>query len=113
MTDDLSLGPFRISARDDGQQELVLFDADMEEVEDVFEDLDAESDGHGWESLAQWLTQTEMPDLADSIWFGSESGTFVAGSADAGALRRLAERLHEAFHDRSLLARLVTQAERG
>lgn len=92
-------------------QELVLFDGDMEDVEDVFDDLDAESNGHGWESLAWWLTHTEMPDLGDAIWFGSEGGTFVAGSSDAAALRRLAERLHAAFHDRSLLSRLITEAE--
>lgn len=111
VTDDLSLSPFRLSVREDGQQELVLFDGDMEEVEDVFDDLDAESNGHGWESFARWLSDTEMPDLADTIWFGSESGTFVAGGADPAALRRLAERLHAAFHDRSLLTRLLTDAD--
>jgi hypothetical protein len=111
VTEDLSLAPFRIHARDDGAHELYLFDGDMEEVEDVFDDLGAESNGHGWESLARWMTHTEMPDLADPIWFSSEGGTFVAGSADPAALRRLAERLHTAFHDRSLLAQLITQAE--
>jgi hypothetical protein len=111
VTDDLSLAPFRIHTRDDGTQELCLFDGDMEEVEDVFDELNAESNGHGWESLAWWLTHTEMPDLADPIWFSSEGGTFVAGSSDPAALRRLAERLHAAFHDRSLLARLITEAD--
>jgi hypothetical protein len=52
-----------------------------------------------------------MPGLADTIWFSSEGGTFVAGSSDLAALRRLAERLHAAFHDRALLSRLVTEAE--
>ncbi|BCJ48089.1 hypothetical protein GCM10010168_24490 [Actinoplanes ianthinogenes] len=89
---------------------LSLFDGDMEEVEDVFDEAGAESNGHGWEALAWWLTHTEMPDLAEVIWFGSEGGTFVAGSADRAALRRLAERLHAAFHDRSLLAGLVAAA---
>jgi hypothetical protein len=111
MTDDLSLSPFRIDARDDGEQELVLFDADMEDVEDVFEDLGAEPNGHGWESLAQWLIKAEMPGLADKIWFSSEAGTFVAASSDPAALRRLAERLHGAFHDRALLAQLITEGE--
>jgi hypothetical protein len=90
---------------------LWLFDGDMEEVEDVFNDLGAESNGHGWESLAWWITNTEMPDLADPIWFSSEAGTFVAGSSDPAALRRLAERLHAALHDRVLLTRLIAQAE--
>ncbi|WP_051800124.1 Imm51 family immunity protein [Catenuloplanes japonicus] len=111
MTDDLSLSPFLLYARDDGQQELVLFDGDMEDVEDVFDGLDAESNGHGWQSLAQWLVHAEMPGLADEIWFSSESGTFVAGSSDPAALRRLGGRLHAAFHDRALLSRLITEAE--
>ncbi|MFD1374403.1 Imm51 family immunity protein [Actinoplanes sichuanensis] len=111
MTDDLSLAPFRIHTVDDGSHQLWLFDGDMEEVADVFEDRDAESNGHGWESFARWLLEAEMPDSAERIWFGSESGTFVAGSSDRTALRRLAERLHTAFHDRPLLARLVTEAE--
>ncbi|MFI1996659.1 Imm51 family immunity protein [Actinoplanes sp. NPDC020271] len=111
MDDDLSLSPFHVYAREDGQQELVLFDGDMEDVEDVFDDLDAESNGHGWESLAQWLIQAEMPGLADVIWFSSESGTFVAGGSEPAALRRLAERLHAAFHDRALLSQLITEAK--
>lgn len=111
MTDDLSLAPFHIDARDDGAHELWLSDGDMEHVESVFDDHGAESNGHGWESLAWWLTHTEMPELAEPIWFGSEAGTFVAGSSDPKALRRLAERLHAAYHDPALLARLITEAE--
>jgi hypothetical protein len=38
-----------------------------------------------------WLTPTEMPDLADPIWFSSKGGSFVAGSSDPAALRRLAD----------------------
>ena len=49
----------------------------------------------------------------DPIWFSSEGDTFVAGSSDPAALRRLAERLHAAFHDHSLLARLITEGEMG
>jgi hypothetical protein len=52
-----------------------------------------------------------MPDLAEPVWFSSESGTFVAGSSDPAALRRLAERLHDAYHNRSLLAQLITRAD--
>lgn len=111
MTDDLTLAPFHVHTRDDDVHELWLFDGDMEQVEDVFDELDAESNGHGWESLAWWLTHSEMPELADTIWFSSEGGTFVAGSDDPIALRRLAERLHTAFHDRSELAQLITNAE--
>lgn len=111
MTEDLSLAPFRIHTLDDRSQQLWLFDGDMEDVADVFEDRDAESNGHGWESFANWLLETEMPDKAELIWFGSEGGTFVAGSSDPAALRQLAERLHAAFQDRSLLAQLVAEAD--
>lgn len=109
--DDLSLSPFHLCIREDGGQELVLFDGDMEKVEDVFDDLDAESNGHGWESLARWLIHAQVPSLADQICFSSESGTFVAGSSDHAALHRLGERLHAAYHDRALLSRLITEAE--
>jgi hypothetical protein len=64
VTDDLSLAPYRIDTVEDGSQQLWLFDGDMEEVADVFEDRDAESNGHGWESFASWLLEAEMPDLA-------------------------------------------------
>jgi hypothetical protein len=111
VTEDLSLAPFRLHVREDGAHELWLFDGDMEQVEDVFADLGAESNGHGWEGLAWWLTHSEMPDLAEPVWFSSESGTFVAGSSNPTALRRVAERLHAAFHNRSLLAQLITEAE--
>jgi hypothetical protein len=111
VADDLSLSPFHVSAREDGQHESVLYDGDMEDVEDVFDELGAESNGHGWESLARWLIHAEMAGFADTIWFSSEGGTFVAGSSDLTALRRLAERLHGAFHDRALLSRLITEAE--
>ncbi|XVU29660.1 Imm51 family immunity protein [Actinoplanes sp. CA-054009] len=111
MADDPSLSPFLIHSREDGQQELLLSDGDMVDVEDVFVDLDAEGNGYGWEGLGSWLIETEMPGLADVIWFSSEGGTFVAGSSDPVALRRLAERLHAAFHDRTLLSRLITEAE--
>ena len=32
--------------------------------------------------MASWLLEAEMPDNAGLIWFGSEGGTFVAGSSD-------------------------------
>ncbi len=34
LADDLSLTPFHVYPRDDGQQELVLFNGDMEAVDD-------------------------------------------------------------------------------
>jgi hypothetical protein len=113
VTADLSLSPFEIHDLEDGSHQLWLFDGDMEQVEDVFDDQGAEGNGHGWESLAQALVRAQLPEVEPLIWFGSESGTFVAGSTDPAALRRLAERLHAAFHDRSMLARLIAEAEIG
>ncbi|MDY7086977.1 MAG: Imm51 family immunity protein [Actinomycetota bacterium] len=111
MTGDLSLAPFHFLVQEDGTHELLLFDGDMAQVEDVFDANNAEANGYGWESLASWLTHVKMPDLAEAISFSSEGGTFVAASSDPAALRRLAERLHGAFHDHSLLAQLIVEAE--
>jgi hypothetical protein len=109
VTKDLSLAPFQLHGLEDGSFELLFFE--MDEVEDVFEDLGAEANGHGWQALAEWVVHAKSPDIAALISFDSESGTFVAKSTDREALRGLAERLHAAFHSHSLLAQLIREAE--
>lgn len=106
----VSLDPFQIHELEDASYELWLFDGDMALVKDVFEDYGVEANGYGWEALADSLVDSEFPDLADLISFCSEGGTFVAGSTDLAALQRLVVLLHAAFHDRSLLARLIREA---
>ncbi|WP_406485776.1 Imm51 family immunity protein [Streptomyces phaeochromogenes] len=113
MIDQPALAPFVL---DEGGPEhftpcLMLFDGDMEEVEDVFDELNAEGNGHGWEGLAQSLVHSAMPELADRLAFGSESGTFVVTSSDIHALRQLGTSLHTLFHDHSLLAQQILAAD--
>ena len=90
---------------------LVLFDGDMEEVEDAFQEVGAEANGHGWEALAISIVRSQMPDIEDRLQFTSESGTFAVGSADIDALRRLAAVLQTAFHDRDRLAVLIRDSD--
>jgi hypothetical protein len=84
VTDQSPLAPFILDEAEAAQTShcLMLFDGDMEEVEDVFEEPIAEGNGLGWEGLAQSLVHSFMPELADRLDFGSESGTFVVTSTD-------------------------------
>lgn len=106
MSAENTLAPFRLyeSPVTPGRFELVLYDGDMEKVEDIFHALGAEGHGHGWNWLAWSTAKSEMPDLFDKLMFESEAGTFVVLSDDLDALQRLAGMLHAAFHDRALLA---------
>jgi hypothetical protein len=85
MIDQPVLAPFVLDEGDPVHSApcLMLFDADMEEVEDV----------------------------ADRLEFASESGTFVVTSGDIHALRQLGTALHTLFHDRGLLAQQILAAD--
>ncbi|MFJ4366698.1 Imm51 family immunity protein [Streptomyces chartreusis] len=113
MTEQSRLAPFILDEADAIQTShcLMLFDGDMEQVEDVFEEHNVEGNGHGWEGLAQSLVHSLMPELADRLDFGSESGTFVVTSTDLTALQQLGDVLRDAFHDRDLLARHIQVAD--
>ncbi|MFE7246041.1 immunity 51 family protein [Streptomyces sp. NPDC057580] len=113
MTEQLPLAPFILDEANATQTShcLMLFDGDMEQVEDVFEEHNAEGNGHGWEGLAQSLVHSHMPELADRLDFGSEAGTFVVTSTDITALKQLGDVLHDAFHDRDVLAHHVQGAD--
>ncbi|WP_406430861.1 Imm51 family immunity protein [Streptomyces sp. NBC_01589] len=109
MTDQSPLAPFILDEAEAARTShcLMLFDGDMEDVEDVFEEHNAGGNGHGWEGLAQSLVHSFMPELADRLDFGSESGTFVVTSTDLTALKRLGDVLRDAFHNRDILARQI------
>lgn len=113
MTEQSPLAPFILDEADATRPShcLMLFDSDMEEVEDVFGDHNAEGNGHGWEGLAQSLVHSRMPEFADRLEFGSEAGTFVVTSTDLTALKRLGDALRDAFHDRDLLERHIQVAD--
>jgi hypothetical protein len=52
-----------------------------------------------------------MPELADRLDFGSESGTFVVTSTDLTVLKRLGDVLGNAFQDCDLLVRHIQVAD--
>lgn len=113
MVDQNTLAPFVFTEQEatPGTFELVLYDGDMEEIEDVFHALNAEGHGHGWEGLAQSVVQTQMPEISNHLNFSSEAGTFVAISNELSSLQRLGAVLHAAFHDRTLLSELIREAD--
>ncbi|TLQ42596.1 Imm51 family immunity protein [Streptomyces marianii] len=113
MIDPTALAPFHLDETGDPDPShcLYLFDGDMEQVADVFEEHNAESHGHGWEGLAESLVSSRMPDSADKLHFGSEAGTFVVSSSDVKALTDLAVLLHSAFHNRELLSQYILTAD--
>ncbi|MDA5280019.1 Imm51 family immunity protein [Streptomyces sp. Isolate_45] len=113
MTDASALAPFHLDehSESDGSHCLYLFDGDMEQVADVFEEHNAECHGHGWEGLAQSLAHSQMPENGDKLrFFGSEAGTFVVTSPDLEALTELAVLLHSAFHNRERLSEYILTA---
>jgi hypothetical protein len=113
VTDQPPLAPFHLDEPGDSNPShcLYLFDSDMEQVADVFEEHNAESHGHGWESLARSLVRSRMPNNAGNLYFGSEAGTFVVLSSDLKALTDLANLLHSAFHNRELLSQYILMAD--
>ncbi|MFC5671628.1 Imm51 family immunity protein [Streptomyces incanus] len=82
----------------------------MEHVGNVFEEHDAEANGHGREDLAQSPALSLMSELADEMDFGPESGTFVVTSTGITALKRPGDVLRGASQDRDLLARHIQGA---
>ncbi|MFI2297333.1 Imm51 family immunity protein [Actinacidiphila glaucinigra] len=113
MSEPSALAPFHL---DEGSESkpyhcLYLFDGDMEQVADVFEEQNAESHGYGWEGLAKSLVRSRLPEGVDKLHFGSEGGTFVVSSTDLQALTNLAVLLHSAFHNRELLSDYILTAD--
>ncbi|MEV4949897.1 Imm51 family immunity protein [Streptomyces sp. NPDC053755] len=111
MTDASALAPFHLDegSESDSSHCLCLFE--MDQVADVFEEHDAESNGHGWEGLAESLVHSHMPESVAKLHFGSEGDTFVVTSTDLTALTELAVLLHSAFHNRELLSLYIRTAD--
>ena len=74
MVDQTSFAPLVLSEQETapGTFELVLYDGDMEEVEDTFDALNAKGNGHGWEGLAQSVVKAKMPEISDRLDFSSD-----------------------------------------
>ncbi|WP_164540428.1 Imm51 family immunity protein [Streptomyces abyssomicinicus] len=111
MTDASALAPFRLDEGCESDPSHCLYFVEMDQVADVFEEHDAEGNGHGWEGLAESPVHSRMPESADKIHFGSESDTFVVTSPDLKALTELAVLLHSAFHNRELLSHYIQTAD--
>ncbi|MCC0097628.1 immunity 51 family protein [Streptomyces flavotricini] len=111
MTDASTLAPFHLDEGSETDRSHCLYLFEMDQVADVFEEHGAESNGHGWEGLAESLVHSHMPERADQLHFGSEGDTFAATSTDLTALTKLAILLHCAFHNRGLLSHYIQTAD--
>ncbi|WP_405527143.1 immunity 51 family protein [Streptomyces avidinii] len=111
MTDASALTPFHLDEGNESDPSHCLYLFEMDQVADVFEEHDAESNGHGWEGLAESLVHSHMPESVAELHFGSEGDTFVVTSTDLTALTELAVLLHSAFHNRELLSHYIRTAD--
>ncbi|MFJ3637825.1 Imm51 family immunity protein [Streptomyces sp. NPDC090112] len=111
MTDASTLAPFHLDEGSESDPSHCLYLSEMGQVADVFEEHGAESNGHGWEGLAESLVHSHMPESVDKLHFGSEGDTFVVTSTDLKALTDLAVLLHSAFHNRELLSHYIQTAD--
>jgi hypothetical protein len=90
---------------------LILDGSDMDPPMDVFEECGAYGNGYGWEGVAASAVRAHAPEIADRIKYDPEAGMFSAHSNDKAALRRLGALLHEAYHDRQVLAELIRSGD--
>ncbi|WP_326595494.1 immunity 51 family protein [Streptomyces sp. NBC_01803] len=90
---------------------LLLSDAAMVAVEDVFERCGQYGNGYGWAGVARSAVRARAPELAGRFGYDPEAGMFVAYGEDADALRRLGMLLREALHDRAVLRELIESGD--
>ncbi|WP_435204020.1 Imm51 family immunity protein [Micromonospora sp. bgisy143] len=96
-----------------GRYCLMMADADWDDAVDVFDECGAYGNGYGWEGVARQAMRAHLADVANTVDFDSEGGTFVAHSFDVDALRQLGAVLQKATLDHRLLAELIRGAEPG
>jgi Immunity protein 51 len=89
----------------------MLGDLYMGDVMDAFEPHGQHGNGYGWDAVARQAIRSCAPAIAERVEYGSESGTFVAHSADRAALEQRGALLRAAFHDRALLDELICDAD--
>lgn len=93
-----------------GTYALILSDADMDPVFDVFETNGRDARGYGFADLALQVIRTREPELEAKVDFDPEAGTFVAHGSDLESLKQLGALLHEVFHDSAKLGPLIAAA---
>jgi hypothetical protein len=113
MTDRTTFAPLVFFEYDHrpGTYCLMLSDAHMVGVEDVFEECGQYGNGYGWEGVAKSAVRSRAPELADRLSFDPEAGMFVAYGEDADALKTLGGLLRDAFHDRATLKELIESGD--
>jgi hypothetical protein len=110
FSDKTSYAPLSLFEYEDppaGRYCLLFSDQYMVDVMDLFEAAGYEGGGYSWDRIAKDLMKTKAPDLAKSLKTDPEAGMFVAYGTDLAALQQLGALLHQAFHDRALLASLI------
>jgi hypothetical protein len=88
----------------------MLSDNHMGAVSDLFEAAGHEGGGYDWETICKQLVRTRAPELKKRFRTDPEAGMFVAYGKDLEALKQLAQLMHQAFHDRTLLKTLIEDA---
>jgi hypothetical protein len=69
--------------------------------------------GYSWQSLAQYVLESSLPDVEGRIELDSEADMFCARGADGEALTRLGEFLADAARNPRRLARLIAAVPSG
>jgi len=80
-------------------------------VDDVIEELGHEPNGHFWGSVAEYVMQTDAPELGDLLDLNPEGDTFVAYAAERDVLENLGSRLSAVANDPERVRALVSAAE--
>lgn len=113
MTESTSLAPLKLFEYDHnpGSYCLMLSDADMIDVQDIFEECGYDGGGYGWAGVARSAVRMHAPEIADRVKYDPEAGMFVAYGSDPAALERLGGLLHAALGDRQALAELIRAGE--
>ena len=91
---------------------LMLSDAAMVDVADIFDAQGRDGNGYGWADVAIQVVRTQAPELERRFRMDPEAGTFVTFGDDKVALEKLGALLRGAFHDRDQLSALVAAAPR-
>jgi Immunity protein 51 len=112
FSDKTTYSPFTLFEYDHspGNYCLMLSDSHMLAVIDLFEAAGRSGHGYDWETICKQLVRTRAPKLQKSFRTDPEAGMFVAYGPDLEALKELGGLMHEAFHSKTLLSKLIADA---
>jgi hypothetical protein len=104
------VNPMRLIETTPGKYSLLL-DAGTTDVDDLIEQLGHEPNGYFWEGVAQFLVNTEVPELEGRFSYDPEGGMFCAYGEDRGALEELADRMGAVAEEGDRMRQLIASAE--